>query len=127
MTIFSRCDSIIKLSKANALLAQLDRASGYGPEGQGFESLTACQAKDSTKFPCGVFSFLSFINEFLFTVLSVDTIRLYKRYLHTPAVKGGIGRLVINLSLGSERTKVISISFSKMPVGRLKTSQTKIA
>ena len=41
MTIFSRCDSIIKLSKANALLAQLDRASGYGPEGQGFESLTA--------------------------------------------------------------------------------------
>ena len=26
-----------------APLAQLDRASGYGPEGQGFESLTACQ------------------------------------------------------------------------------------
>ena len=27
----------------DAPLAQLDRASGYGPEGQGFESLTACQ------------------------------------------------------------------------------------
>ena len=26
-----------------APLAQLDRVSGYGPEGQGFESLTACQ------------------------------------------------------------------------------------
>ena len=26
-----------------APLAQLDRASGYGPEGRGFESLTACQ------------------------------------------------------------------------------------
>ena len=61
------------------------------------------------------------------SLICVDTIRLYKRYLHTPAVKGGIGRLVINLSLGSERTKVVSISFSKMPVGRLKTSQTKIA
>ena len=43
LTIFSRCDSIVKLSKANALLAQLDRASGYGPEGRGFESLTAYQ------------------------------------------------------------------------------------
>ena len=41
LTIPSRCGNIIKLSKANALLAQLDRASGYGPEGQGFESLTA--------------------------------------------------------------------------------------
>ena len=29
--------------KRHAPLAQLDRASGYGPEGQGFESLTACQ------------------------------------------------------------------------------------
>ena len=29
----------------NARLAQLDRASGYGPEGQGFESLIACQHK----------------------------------------------------------------------------------
>ena len=26
----------------HAPLAQLDRASGYGPEGRGFESLTAC-------------------------------------------------------------------------------------
>ena len=30
---------------ANAPLAQLDRASGYGPEGQEFESLAACQEK----------------------------------------------------------------------------------
>ena len=28
-----------------ALLAQLDRVSGYGPEGQGFESLTARHKK----------------------------------------------------------------------------------
>ena len=28
-----------------APLAQLDRASGYGPEGRGFESLTAYQTK----------------------------------------------------------------------------------
>ena len=41
LTISFWCGNIIKLSKANALLAQLDRASGYGPEGQGFESLTA--------------------------------------------------------------------------------------
>ena len=26
-------------------VAQLDRASGYGPEGQGFESLIACHRK----------------------------------------------------------------------------------
>ena len=32
---------IIKLSERHAPLAQLDRASGYGPEGRGFESLTA--------------------------------------------------------------------------------------
>ena len=36
---------MFKLSKIDrhAPLAQLDRASGYGPEGQGFESLKACQ------------------------------------------------------------------------------------
>ena len=37
---------MFKLSIINdryAPLAQLDRASGYGPEGQGFESLKACQ------------------------------------------------------------------------------------
>ena len=34
---------MIKLSVRHAPLAQLDRASGYGPEGQEFESLTACQ------------------------------------------------------------------------------------
>ena len=33
----------IKKVKGDAPLAQLDRASGYGPEGRGFESLTACQ------------------------------------------------------------------------------------
>ena len=33
---------LLYLGTKNALLAQLDRASGYGPEGQGFESLTAC-------------------------------------------------------------------------------------
>ena len=35
--------NISELSKRYARLAQLDRASGYGPEGQGFESLIACQ------------------------------------------------------------------------------------
>ena len=34
-------DIITKLSLRHAPLAQLDRASGYGPEGRGFESLTA--------------------------------------------------------------------------------------
>ena len=34
---------ITKLSVRHAPLAQLDRASGYGPEGRGFESLTAYQ------------------------------------------------------------------------------------
>ena len=43
----SDCANINKLSgeSINAPLAQLDRASGYGPEGQGFESLTACHEK----------------------------------------------------------------------------------
>ena len=36
---------LLYLGIKNALLAQLDRASGYGPEGQGFESLTACQKR----------------------------------------------------------------------------------
>ena len=36
------CAIINKLSERHAPLAQLDRASGYGPEGRGFESLTAC-------------------------------------------------------------------------------------
>ena len=35
------CLSAVKAQCAP--LAQLDRASGYGPEGRGFESLTACQ------------------------------------------------------------------------------------
>ena len=37
----SSCANILG-QKKYALLAQLDRASGYGPEGRGFESLTAC-------------------------------------------------------------------------------------
>ena len=37
--------NIIKLSERHAPLAQLDRASGYGPEGRGFESLRAYQEK----------------------------------------------------------------------------------
>ena len=43
---------MIKLSvrTGNAPLAQLDRASGYGPEGRGFESLTAYQKPRETWF-----------------------------------------------------------------------------
>ena len=45
------CGIITKLSARQwyALLAQLDRASGYGPEGQGFESLGACQKPRNRK------------------------------------------------------------------------------
>ena len=45
------CGIITELSARQwyALLAQLDRASGYGPEGQGFESLRACQKPRSRK------------------------------------------------------------------------------
>ena len=45
------CVIITKLSARQwyALLAQLDRASGYGPEGQGFESLGACQKPRNRK------------------------------------------------------------------------------
>ncbi len=45
LTIFFDCDNILGQLKSNALLAQLDRVSGYGPEGQGFESLTARHEK----------------------------------------------------------------------------------
>ena len=41
---------------ANAPLAQLDRASGYGPEGQEFESLTACQKPEVERLRAFVFS-----------------------------------------------------------------------
>ena len=44
----SDCAIIIKRSR-NAPLAQLDRVSGYGPEGRGFESLKACQNKRSSQ------------------------------------------------------------------------------
>ena len=43
----------------HAPLAQLDRASGYGPEGQEFESLAACQK--SEPFGFGFFCFLHLI------------------------------------------------------------------
>ena len=43
-----RCGMITKLSMRHAPLAQLDRASGYGPEGRGFESLTACHPETVT-------------------------------------------------------------------------------
>ncbi len=44
-----------------ALLAQLDRAFGYGPKGQEFESLTARQAKEGTPQKRGVFLLLSML------------------------------------------------------------------
>ena len=42
-----------------APLAQLDRASGYGPEGRGFESLTAYQAAANDFVRGGLFVFNS--------------------------------------------------------------------
>ncbi len=39
-----------KSSWLNVALAQLDRASGYGPEGQGFESLMLRQIKRKLNF-----------------------------------------------------------------------------
>ena len=39
VVLYQRCPG----GQRNAPLAQLDKASGYGPEGQEFESLTACQ------------------------------------------------------------------------------------
>ena len=50
-------DIIIKLIKANALLAQLDRVTGYEPVGQGFESLTAHQQKPHKHVVYVAFSF----------------------------------------------------------------------
>ena len=41
-----------------ALLAQLDRVSGYGPEGQGFESLTARHKKTRLHESVTLFFFL---------------------------------------------------------------------
>ena len=52
----SRYAIISELSERHAPLAQLDRASGYGPEGRGFESLTACQ-KSSKSFDFEDFCF----------------------------------------------------------------------
>ena len=52
---------IIKLSERHATLAQLDRASGYGPEGRGFESLTAYQkSSKSYDFEDFCFSLVAF-------------------------------------------------------------------
>ena len=39
---------ILSERSRNAPLAQLDRVSGYGPEGRGFESLKACQNTEIT-------------------------------------------------------------------------------
>ena len=56
---FKRQHAIItKLSVRYAPLAQLDRASGYGPEGRGFESLTAYQKLLKSKIS-GAFCFAS--------------------------------------------------------------------
>ena len=45
-----QCAMIAELSgNGHAPLAQLDRASGYGPEGRGFESLTAYQKAPEIK------------------------------------------------------------------------------
>ena len=47
----------------HAPLAQLDRASGYGPEGRGFESLTAYQkAPEIVRFQ-ELFVFLCMLHE----------------------------------------------------------------
>ena len=53
------CVIITKSSVRHAPLAQLDRASGYGPEGRGFESLTACQKIPNPK-GFGIFCFYQF-------------------------------------------------------------------
>ena len=53
---------ITKLSERHAPLAQLDRASGYGPEGRGFESLTAYQkSPKSSDFGDFCFSYVLFL------------------------------------------------------------------
>ena len=50
-----------------APLAQLDRASGYGPEGRGFESLTACQkSSKSSDFEDFCFSLVPFFGTAFF-------------------------------------------------------------
>ena len=54
----SGCANILKHSYVYAPLAQLDRASGYGPEGQEFESLTACQTAPKSADFGAVFAFL---------------------------------------------------------------------
>ena len=46
---------------ANALIAQLDRASGYGPEGREFESSSARQNRCELFWVCnGFFAILRF-------------------------------------------------------------------
>ena len=44
-----------------ALLAQLDRVSGYGPEGQGFESLTARHKKTRSHESVTLFFFIKLL------------------------------------------------------------------
>ena len=45
------------MALSRAPLAQLDRVSGYGPEGRGFESLKACQMQRSPTARWGTFAF----------------------------------------------------------------------
>ncbi len=60
MIFSAMCAIMFKLTgepeAAYAPLAQLDRASGYGPEGQGFESLTACQKSPEIVEISGLFA-----------------------------------------------------------------------
>ncbi len=59
---------MIKLSERTgyAPLAQLDRASGYGPEGRGFESLRAYQNHgNSTNFRGFVLAFCTFSGDLI--------------------------------------------------------------
>ena len=83
------------------MLAQLDRASGYGPEGQGFESLTACQIPQSYRlwdFSC----FFAYLSRFLcakkrvfiriampsMTLLNANKRHFYERFFRGSAVRG---------------------------------------
>ena len=53
-------DIILRLNPI-ALLAQLDRVSGYGPEGQGFESLTARHKKTRLYESTTLFFFMNLL------------------------------------------------------------------
>ena len=78
---------LLYLGTKNALLAQLDRASGYGPEGQGFESLTACQ---KSRPPKGV--------GFFGTLRDSNHVRKPHRWLSSSSSKTGRYRYQISPS-----------------------------